>query len=76
MPTYTAELYPTSIRNIGVGACNVAAGMALILTPALSELVKQKLTQLKMFLIEKENSLFYLSHMCRTQLEVTGLWRF
>jgi OCT family organic cation transporter-like MFS transporter 4/5 len=40
MPTYTAELYPTSIRNIGVGACNVAAGMALILTPALSELVK------------------------------------
>lgn len=39
MPTYTAELYPTSIRNIGVGACNVAAGMALILTPALSELV-------------------------------------
>lgn len=39
MPVYTAELYPTSIRNIGVGACNVAAGLALVLTPALSELV-------------------------------------
>lgn len=39
MPVYTAELYPTSIRNIGVGACNVAAGFALILTPYLSMLV-------------------------------------
>lgn len=39
MPVYTAELYPTSIRNIGVGACNVAAGLALILTPYLSILV-------------------------------------
>lgn len=39
MPVYTAEMYPTSIRNVGVGACNVAAGMALILTPYFSLLV-------------------------------------
>jgi MFS transporter, OCT family, solute carrier family 22 (organic cation transporter), member 4/5 len=69
MPTYTAELYPTSIRNIGVGACNVAAGLALILTPALSELVcefnsiKTKIIFAKLF-----NCTFY-----RTQLEVIGL---
>lgn len=30
MPVYTAEMYPTSIRNIGVGACNVAAGLSLV----------------------------------------------
>ncbi|TMW50138.1 hypothetical protein DOY81_004763, partial [Sarcophaga bullata] len=40
MPVYTAELYPTAIRNVGVGACNVAAGLALILTPYLSLLTK------------------------------------
>lgn len=40
MPVYTAELYPTPIRNVGVGACNVAAGLALILTPYLSLLVR------------------------------------
>ncbi|XP_017494621.1 PREDICTED: solute carrier family 22 member 21 isoform X2 [Rhagoletis zephyria] len=40
MPVYTAELYPTAIRNVGVGACNVAAGAALILTPYLSLLHK------------------------------------
>ncbi|KRF82949.1 organic cation transporter protein isoform X1 [Drosophila virilis] len=40
MPVYTAELYPTAIRNVGVGACNVAAGLALILTPYLSLLNK------------------------------------
>uniref|UniRef100_A0A0A1XIU6 Solute carrier family 22 member 21 n=2 Tax=Zeugodacus cucurbitae TaxID=28588 RepID=A0A0A1XIU6_ZEUCU len=40
MPVYTAELYPTAIRNVGVGACNVAAGAALILTPYLSLLNK------------------------------------
>ncbi|XP_055541857.1 organic cation transporter protein isoform X2 [Wyeomyia smithii] len=40
MPVYTAELYPTSIRNVGVGACNVAAGFALVLTPYLSLLNK------------------------------------
>ncbi|XP_058823477.1 solute carrier family 22 member 21 isoform X1 [Topomyia yanbarensis] len=40
MPVYTAELYPTAIRNVGVGACNVAAGFALVLTPYLSMLPK------------------------------------
>ncbi|XP_022216384.2 organic cation transporter protein isoform X2 [Drosophila obscura] len=40
MPVYTAELYPTAIRNVGVGACNVAAGLALILTPYISLLNK------------------------------------
>lgn len=39
MPVYTAELYPTAIRNVGVGACNLAAGFALVLTPYLSMLV-------------------------------------
>ncbi|XP_055384813.1 organic cation transporter protein-like [Condylostylus longicornis] len=40
MPVYTAELYPTAIRNAGVGACNVAAGLALIITPYISMLNK------------------------------------
>lgn len=40
MPVYTAELYPTAIRNVGVGACNIAAGLALITTPYLSMLTK------------------------------------
>lgn len=35
MPVYTAELYPTAIRNAGVGACNLAAGLALIGVPYL-----------------------------------------
>lgn len=39
MPVYTAELYPTAIRNAGVGACNVAAGFALIIVPYISLLV-------------------------------------
>ncbi|KAF5301568.1 hypothetical protein FQR65_LT08873 [Abscondita terminalis] len=37
-PIYTAELYPTTIRNIGVGASNVSAGIALMLVPYLWEL--------------------------------------
>lgn len=40
MPVYTAELYPTIIRNIGVGAANVPAGIALMLVPYLWELVR------------------------------------
>ncbi|XP_023018832.2 organic cation transporter protein isoform X2 [Leptinotarsa decemlineata] len=35
MPVFTAELYPTTIRNIGVGAANVTAGIALMLVPYL-----------------------------------------
>ncbi|CAH1119189.1 unnamed protein product [Phaedon cochleariae] len=35
MPVFTAELYPTTIRNIGVGAANVAAGIALMAVPYL-----------------------------------------
>ncbi|XP_014283794.1 organic cation transporter protein [Halyomorpha halys] len=30
---YTAELYPTIIRNLGLGSANVAAGVSLILIP-------------------------------------------
>lgn len=35
MPVFAAELYPTTIRNIGVGAANVTAGIALMLVPYL-----------------------------------------
>ncbi|XP_044757941.1 solute carrier family 22 member 13-like isoform X2 [Coccinella septempunctata] len=38
MPVFTAELYPTTLRNIGVGASNVTAGIALMLVPYLFEL--------------------------------------
>lgn len=39
MPVFTAELFPTIIRNIGVGASNVSAGIALMLVPYLWDLV-------------------------------------
>lgn len=35
MPVFTAELFPTSMRNLGVGASNAPAGVALILVPYL-----------------------------------------
>ncbi|CAK1585492.1 unnamed protein product [Parnassius mnemosyne] len=38
MPIFTAELYPTLIRNLGVGASQVSAGLALICIPYLWEL--------------------------------------
>ncbi|XP_039754955.1 organic cation transporter protein-like [Pararge aegeria] len=38
LPIYTAELYPTVIRNLGVGATQVAAGLALICIPYLWEM--------------------------------------
>lgn len=40
MPVFTAELYPTTIRNLGVGASNVSAGIALMLVPYLWEMVR------------------------------------
>lgn len=42
MPVYTAELYPTAIRNAGVGACNIAAGVALIAVPYLPVSVRRR----------------------------------
>ncbi|XP_014270701.1 organic cation transporter protein isoform X2 [Halyomorpha halys] len=35
MPVFTAELFPTSMRNLGVGSSNAPAGVALILVPYL-----------------------------------------
>lgn len=54
MPVYTAELYPTAIRNAGVGACNVAAGVALIIVPYLSILVRLILKYFQLFLYLKQ----------------------
>ena len=39
MPVYTAELFPTVVRNLGVGSSNVPAGVALMLVPYLWDLV-------------------------------------
>lgn len=39
MPVYTAELFPTVVRNLGVGSSNVSAGFALVLVPYLWHLV-------------------------------------
>ncbi|XP_025836402.1 calpain-B [Agrilus planipennis] len=38
VPVFTAELYPTALRNVGVGASNVSAGVSLLLIPYLWEL--------------------------------------
>ncbi|XP_073955115.1 organic cation transporter protein-like isoform X3 [Choristoneura fumiferana] len=38
LPIFTAELYPTVIRNLGVGASQIAAGIALICIPYLWKL--------------------------------------
>nr|CAD7587851.1 unnamed protein product [Timema genevievae] len=35
MPVFTAELFPTVVRNLGVGSSNVSAGVALMLVPYL-----------------------------------------
>lgn len=42
MPLYTAELFPTVIRNLGVGTSNIPAGIALIMVPYLWDLVSTK----------------------------------
>lgn len=39
IPTFTAYQYPTTMRNLGVGAGNFAAGIALIIVPYLWLLV-------------------------------------
>lgn len=39
LPIFTAELYPTVIRNLGVGASQISAGLALIGIPYLWKLV-------------------------------------
>ncbi|XP_075975349.1 organic cation transporter protein-like isoform X2 [Anticarsia gemmatalis] len=38
LPIFTVELYPTVVRNLGVGASQVAAGVALALIPYLWKL--------------------------------------
>ncbi|XP_077295924.1 organic cation transporter protein isoform X2 [Arctopsyche grandis] len=38
LPMFTAELYPTLMRNLGVGASQVSAGIGLILIPYLWKL--------------------------------------
>ncbi|XP_059481179.1 organic cation transporter protein-like [Neocloeon triangulifer] len=35
LPVFTAELFPTVVRNMGVGSANLAAGIALLLVPNL-----------------------------------------
>jgi MFS transporter, OCT family, solute carrier family 22 (organic cation transporter), member 4/5 len=39
LPIFTAELFPTVVRNLGVGASNVSAGIALMIVPYLWNLV-------------------------------------
>lgn len=38
LPIYTVELYPTVVRNLGVGASQMSAGLALIFIPYLWKL--------------------------------------
>ncbi|XP_041980007.1 organic cation transporter protein-like isoform X2 [Aricia agestis] len=40
LPIFTAELYPTLLRNLGVGASQLAAGLALMCIPYLWNLTK------------------------------------
>lgn len=40
IPTFTAFQYPTILRNLGVGAGNFAAGLALVTVPYLWLLVR------------------------------------
>ncbi|KAG8223271.1 hypothetical protein J437_LFUL001548 [Ladona fulva] len=35
LPVFTAELFPTVVRNLGVGSSNIPAGVALMLVPYL-----------------------------------------
>lgn len=40
MPVFTAELFPTVIRNLGVGSSNIPAGIALMIVPYLWNMVR------------------------------------
>jgi OCT family organic cation transporter-like MFS transporter 4/5 len=42
LPIFTAELFPTTMRNMGMGASNVPAGLALMLVPYLWNMVPIK----------------------------------
>lgn len=42
LPIFTAELYPTYVRNLGVGASQFSSGIALIFVPYLWYLVSDK----------------------------------
>ena len=35
LPVFTAELFPTVVRNVGVGSANLVSGIALMLVPNL-----------------------------------------
>lgn len=41
LPIFTVELYPTVVRNLGVGASQLAAGLALAIIPYLWKLVSK-----------------------------------
>lgn len=52
MPIFTAELYPTVIRNLGVGASQISAGLALICIPYLWKLVSAiRFTDIDLFIL-------------------------
>ena len=42
IPSYTAHHYPVYMRNLGIGAGNLAAGFALVLVPYLFLLVSDR----------------------------------
>lgn len=42
LPMYTAELYPTLMRNLGVGASQVMAGATLVCIPYIWTIVSEK----------------------------------
>lgn len=58
LPIFTVELYPTMVRNLGVGASQVSAGFALICIPYLWKLVR------KLFLIIFFTKNFNVGEFC------------
>ena len=42
MFVYIAEIFPTSIRSLGIGTCSMAARIGGILAPFVADLVSQK----------------------------------